>query len=224
MVRRRKGVRRVFRRGTILNQLTSPNALWAYPGKPINVGSNPRFYEFDDGVTRLVKWHPSPHGTKACYNELVASRLGQLTGAPILRGTVVYVSDSVIPADHRAAGAKAGFHFASARMEGSNFVPVQHYSLISNQSELPAAAVHLAWLRVGDQAGHNQYLEETTDQYGRPLKRFKLIDMGKMFQNFAWTGQTLVNLEMEYALPKHLADRVTLASLQPAMRVLKSVS
>jgi hypothetical protein len=42
-----------------LNRNCVPNAINGYPGKPPNGGSNARFYDFDDGVTRLVKWHPS---------------------------------------------------------------------------------------------------------------------------------------------------------------------
>ena len=125
----------------------------------MNGGSNPRFYDFDDGVARLVKWCPSPHGSKPCLNELVASRLGQLVGAPIPRGGVVYVPDEVIPPEHRGVGGKPGFHFGVARMEGENFIPASHYNEIANDSELPFAAVFLTWLVVGDQEGHYQYLQ-----------------------------------------------------------------
>ena len=45
-----------------------PNATIPFPKVIENGGSNPRFYDFDDGVLRLVKWHPSQHGAKACYN------------------------------------------------------------------------------------------------------------------------------------------------------------
>jgi hypothetical protein len=125
-----------------MNRHSVPNATFGLPGKSPNGGSQPRFYEFDDGVTRLVKWSPSPHGTKACFNELVASRLGQLIDAPILRGIVVYVPDEIIPAEHRVEAAKPGFHFAMTRMLGENFVAPGHYAEIANSSELPAAAVH----------------------------------------------------------------------------------
>jgi hypothetical protein len=77
-------LRRVPRRHRDMNRHSVPNATLGLPGKPANGGSQPRFYDFDDGVTRLVKWWPSPHGNKACFNELVASRLGQLIDAPIL--------------------------------------------------------------------------------------------------------------------------------------------
>jgi hypothetical protein len=159
-----------------MNRHSVPNATLGLPGKPVNGGSKPRFYDFDDGVTRLVKWSPSPHGNKACFNELVASRLGQLIDAPILRGIIVYVSDDIIPADHRADGATPGFHFAVTRMQGENFVAPGHYAEIENGSELPAAAVHLAWLAIGDQQGHNQYLQRLEyEEHGviKKTKRFR---------------------------------------------------
>ena len=42
-----------------MNRHAVPNATLGYPGSPKNGGSNPRFYDFDDGVTRRVKWGPS---------------------------------------------------------------------------------------------------------------------------------------------------------------------
>jgi len=189
----------------------------------VNGGSSPRFYDFDDGVPRLVKWHPSPHGQKACYNELVASRLGQLIGAPILRGTVVYVPDEIIPPEHRASGAKPGCHFAVTRMEGENFVPAQHYAEIENLSELPAAAVHLAWLAVGDQEGHNQYLQRR-ELGGKTTKQFRLIDMGQMFCDFNWSSATVVSIHKSYTLPAHMAGVLSLQKLRPAVGELKTVT
>ena len=178
-------------------------------------------------MTRLVKWHPSSHGAKACYNELVASRLGQLIGAPILRGGVVYVPDEIIPADHRPIGAVAGFHFGVTRMEGENFVPVQHYTEIENTSELPFAAVHLAWLAVADQEGHNQYLQRLEiRREGYPpamTKRFKLVDMGQMFGGAAWTAASVSAVPPAYALPGHLAAKLTLEKLAAAINAVKGL-
>lgn len=209
-----------------MNRHSVPNATYGLPGRPIDGGSRPRFYHFDDDVTRLVKWHPSPHGSKACYNELVASRIGQLLGAPILRGTVVYVPDEIIPADHRADGARPGFHFAVARMEGENFVPAQHYSEIENSSQLPFAAVHLAWLAIGDQEGHNQYLQRSESAVGtsRRRVRFMLIDMGFMLGSPAWTAGTVGAVHASYRLPRHLADKLSAAKLQPALELIRSIS
>jgi hypothetical protein len=177
----------------ILNRNAVPNATVPFRGKPPGGGSHPRFYAFDDQVIRIVKWHPSPHGQKACYNELVASRLGQLIGAPILRGCVVFVPDDVIPADHRAIGAREGFHFAVTRMDGEDFVPAKHYAEITNMAILPSAAVQLAWLHVQDQVGHNQFMENAVDPAaGHLLKLFRLVDMGAMLGSWNWTAITLV--------------------------------
>jgi hypothetical protein len=209
-----------------MNRHSVPNATYGLPGRPINGGSKPRFYQFDDDVTRLVKWHPSPHGAKACYNELVASRIGQLLGAPILRGAVVYVPDEIIPGDHRADGAHPGFHFAVARMEGENFVPAQHYAEIENSSQLPFAAVHLAWLAIGDQEGHNQYLQRSESSAGtsRRRVRFMLIDMGFTFGSPAWTAGSVAAAHTSYQLPRHLAEKLSAAKLQPALDVVGSIS
>ncbi len=210
-----------------MNRNAVPNATLGFPGKPANGGSEPRFYDFDDGVVRLVKWHPSRHGSKPCLNELVASRLGQLLDAPILRGCVVYVPDAVIPAEHRAIGAAQGFHFGVARMEGENFVPASHYSEIANSAELPYAAVFLTWLAVGDQESHNQYLHrvEERDAAGqvRTTKRFQLIDMGQMFGDFNWRAETLAPIPGAYKLPTHLAANLTLAQLTPALSNLMAI-
>jgi hypothetical protein len=203
-----------------MNRHSVPNATLGLPGKPVNGGSQPRFYDFDDGVTRLVKWHPSRHGSKACYNELIASRLGQLIDAPILRGIVVYVPDEIIPADHRADGATPGFHFAVTRMLGENFIAPGHYAEIENSLQLSAAAVHLAWLAVGDQQGHNQYLQRLEyEEHGvlKKTKRFKLIDMGQMFGDWNWSAASVAAVHTSYQLPIHLVPHLTIASLQPAL-------
>jgi hypothetical protein len=210
-----------------VNRHSVPNATLAYPGKPENGGSNPRFYEFDDRVTRLVKWHPSVHGPKACYNELVASRLGQLIDAPILRGIVVYVPGDVIPADHKAFGAKGGFHFAVTRLIGENYVPARHYAEIENAAELPTAATLLAWLAVGDQETHNQYLQkETRDEHGKAkeTKLFLLVDMGQMFGTCSWAAGSVETPPAAYALPGHIADKLTSEMLKPAVDQLRKVS
>ncbi len=210
-----------------MNRQSFPNATFGLPGKPQDGGSNPRFYQFDDGVTRLVKWHPSSHGTKACYNELVASRLGQLIDAPILRGIVVYVPDEVIPEDHRKIGAKPGFHFGVFQMKGTNFIPAQHYAEIENSAELPLAAVFLSWLCVGDQEGHNQYLQRLEiKQEGFPpkeTKNFKMIDMGAMYANRNWTASNVATVHDRYKIPTHIAEKLTAEKLQPAIDTLKKV-
>jgi hypothetical protein len=205
-----------------MNKQSVPNAILGLPGRPVNGGSNPRFYDFDDGVTRLVKWHPSQHGVKACYNELVASRLGQLIGSPILRGGVVYVPPEIIPPDHKAIGAIAGFHFGVFMMDGTNFIPAHHYIDIANASELPFAAVFLAWLAVADQEGHNQFLQQV-EVAGTITKRFKLVDMGFMFGNPSWSEANVRILHTSYSIPQHLALQLSLVKLKPAIEALKLI-
>jgi hypothetical protein len=204
-----------------MNRHAVPNATMGLPGKPVNGGSNPRFYEFDDGVMRLVKWHPSQHGPKACYNELVASRIGQLIEAPILRGGAVYLADEIIPVEHRAVGATAGFHFGMAHMKGENFVPAQHYREIANIAALPAAAILLAWLAVGDQEGHNQYLhqkvEENPGAAPTMTKHFRLIDMGQMFGAWSWSAPAVAVCHDRFALPRHMVAELSWVKLQPAI-------
>jgi hypothetical protein len=109
-------------------------------------------------------------------------------------------------------------------MEGENFLPAQHYAEIENLSHLPAAAVHLAWLAVGDQAQHNQFLQRRESRPGGPGKtiRFMLIDMGYMFGSPGWVGKTL-QAHTSYVLPPHLAAALTLKKLQPAFDSLRGV-
>jgi hypothetical protein len=123
--------------------------------------ADPAFCKFDDKTVRLVKWNRSKepfHGSKACFNELVASRLAQLIGGPVLRGAVVFVSEELAARDSRA---KPGLHFGVTRMEGETiharrlksgeqFVVSHYLQEACNQDLLPVAAAFLAWLRVGD--------------------------------------------------------------------------
>jgi hypothetical protein len=211
-----------------LNKNTVPKALRALPGVIQNGGSNPRFYEFDDGVPRLVKWHPSNQGPKVCFNELVASRIGQLFDVPLLRGTVVYISGDVIPPDHTAF-ATEGFHFGVSRMDGGNFVPTVHYSIISNASSLPVAAVHLAWLQVSDQETHNQYKQEINEKMAdgsMSLRHyFRLADMGFLFgigNNGSWTATTLGKNDA-YKLPPHLVAQVTADQMLPVINEVLAI-
>ena len=139
----------------------------------------------------------------------------------------MYVPDEIIPPDHRTDGASAGFHFAVARMEGENFIPAAHYGEIENLAELPAAAVHIAWLAVADQEGHNQFLQEkqVSDPTGiRRTKHFKLIDMGFAFGNPDWAAATLAPATPSYTLPRHMIEKLTSANLRNAIAALKSVS
>jgi hypothetical protein len=195
------------------------------PGRPANGGSGPRFYDFDDGVTRLVKWFPSGHGAKMCFNELIASRLGQLIDAPILRGCVVYVRKDIIPSDHLPE-AKPGFQFGVARMQGDNFRPVDHYNEIENRDELASAAVLLAWLDVADHEGHNQFLQRLEKRLvgaRRTGAMFRLIDMGWAFGDGDWRAETVAGVSDSYRLPRHMADKLCWDEVQAAIDVLQSV-
>ena len=250
-----------------MNPHSVPNATRALPGCP-DPTSDARAYEFDDGITRLVKWHdPSltgnelchsavvaqrcekidgqllkhavqsgtlhtwhvlalgniwedlvQHGvasTKGAYNELAGSRLAQLLDAPVLRGTVVYVSGALVPADLKHAG--EGFHFGVRLMPGVDFEPV-HYPEIDNSAELPNAAVLLAWLNVGDQETKNQFLER-----GEKTK-FRVIDLEYALGCPCWTPKGIATIHTTYELPVHLAERLTMESLQPAIDKLRSIS
>lgn len=211
----------------IMNRHSVPNALRALPGVVQNGGSSPRFYDFDDGVPRLVKWHPSSHGPKVCFNELVASRLAQLIDVPLLRGCVVYIPDAVIPPDHRAF-AKPGFNFGVYRMKGGNFIADKHLATIHNLDEFPIAAAHLAWLQVADQEYHNQYKQEVEDPADpKNIKYlYRLADMGFIFgvgNNGSWTAATLGKLDA-YRLPRHLADNVKVDQMAAAVSEIEKVA
>jgi hypothetical protein len=135
----------------------------------------------------------------------------------------VYVPDDIIPDEHRASGATAGFHFGVIRMQGDNFDPTRHYADISNGSQLPAAGIQLAWLYIKDQNHRNQFIEHGRDEdTGVPVKRFRLIDLAAMFSTSKWTIETLANLPMEYKLPDHLAEHLTMQQLEPVMAALKA--
>jgi hypothetical protein len=113
------------------------------------------------------------------------------------------------------------------RMQGENFVAPGHYAEIANSSELPAAAVHLAWLAIGDQQGHNQYLQRLEyEEAGVPrkTKHFKLIDMGQMFGNSNWSVSTVANVHTAYQLPTHLVSQLTKTNLTPVIQLLTQVS
>jgi hypothetical protein len=137
------------------------------------------------------------------------------------------VEREVIPPEHKAEAAKPGFHFGVTRMPGENFVAPGHYAEIANSSQLPAAAVQLAWLSVGDQQGHNQYLQnvEREEQgVAKKTKHFKLIDMGQMFGNFTWTAASLANVHTTYQLPAHMIPHLTKVKLQPTFDQLAAVA
>jgi hypothetical protein len=87
---------------------------------------------------------------------------------------------------------------------------------------LPYAAVFLAWLAVGDQEGHNQYLHQL-EISGVRAKRFKLVDMGFMFGSPGWTNVSIAKVHNQYKIPTHLAQKLSLDKLKPAISELQAI-
>lgn len=208
-----------------MNRHSLPNAVGAYGIQPTGGGSQPRFYDFDDGVVRLVKWHPGPHGPKLSFNELVCSRLGQLADAPIFRGQPVYVPREVMPPDHLQL-AQPGVHFGITRMEGTDFHAATDLPRISNRQQIAQACVFLAWLNVQDQHGHNQYTQRVVEP-GATDRIFllRLIDMGFAFGSASWSaGNLLASNTYQYRAPQYFADNVDTAAVSVAAANLASIS
>jgi hypothetical protein len=146
----------------VVDRFILPNAL--YRIERAEGTADPYFCAFDDGVDRLVKWHRTTepfHGAKSCFNDLVVLRLGQLIGAPVLRGSVIYVPDTVAAPEQ--AG---GLHFGLPRMvgrdvrkiAGTEHADVQHFLPgIENLEQLPASAALLSWLRVQDRSSAGEH-------------------------------------------------------------------
>jgi hypothetical protein len=214
-----------------------PHAIKILPERAERQGgtSTPRFCECDDGITRLVRWHkPGPkglyrtsHGPKSCFNEFVASRLGGLIDAPVLRADVVYVPRVVITPQEAALGAVPGFHCGAQKMEGRDFatkLPDGRYSYlpiskIANTSQLTAAAVLLAWLRIEDYAmdagservpkWDNSVFFESRIENGTEIERYVLVDLENAFETAEWSyrewgRRTLCDPKHEHVLPEHL--------------------
>jgi hypothetical protein len=186
-------------------------------------GSAPKVFDFDDQVVRLVKWQPSSHGLTAMYSALVASRIAQILDAPAVRGCVVWVSASLVPADVHVA---QSFHVGFTYLLGSNFQP-SDYASIKNRSALAAAAVHLAWLAIGDQQGHNQYLWNTErilpDGTTRKMNHFFLVDQDAVFGRHDWsTG--LASVDEAYVLPTHLRDEVQWKDVEVVIQDVEAIS
>lgn len=76
-----------------------PTATAHFPNTPGDCLSPvfPRYYECDDAVDRLVYFNPAALAhPKRCFNELLASRLGQLIDAPVPVVSLVYVPNEVV--------------------------------------------------------------------------------------------------------------------------------
>jgi hypothetical protein len=186
--------------------------------------SGAHFWDFDDEVIRLVKWHPSVHGFTSTYSELIASRLGQLIDAPVVRGTVVHIDPDLLPPELMDKGAQP-FHVGFTHLIGDDFSEAD-YDHIDNKLSLPKAAVQLAWLRIEDQQGHNQYLYRTEqilpDDTRRKKNHYVLVDQAAMCGFHDWREQDL-KPDAEYTLPAPLRSRVSMSSVEPLLEHLASI-
>lgn len=209
---------------TKFSQHSVPNALTVFSTQLPNGGSAPRVCDFDDMVLRLVKWHPSNHGHTATYSELVASRLAQLIEAPVVRGSVVYVSNDLLPPG-LSSRVSQPFHVGFTYLSGKNFSK-QDYTDIKNKASLPAAAVHLAWLQVGDQEGHNQLLYQLEqvlpDDTRRKMNHFILVDQAFICGTSDWRNAPLNEPNSPYDLPSHLKSQVSFESLEMVIEQVKA--
>ena len=202
-----------------------PNATLVFPTAFPNGGSQPRVCDFDDMVLRLVKWHPSNHGLTATYSELIASRLGQLIEAPVVRGSVIYVDTALLPPEV-AGRVTQPFHVGFTFSPGQNFKEAD-YERIKNPAALPAAVVHLAWLQVGDQEGHNQYLYQLErvlpDNTTRKMNHFILVDQAAICGCHDWSKAPMDKPQSPYNLPPHLNTKVTMSAVSPIVERVKSI-
>jgi hypothetical protein len=209
-----------------LSKHSVPNATFVFPQALPNGGSAPRVCDFDDMVFRLVKWHPSNHGITSTYSELVASRLGQLIDAPVVRGTVVHIDMDLLPPEI-AARVTQPFHVGFTYSSGQNFAEAD-YAGIKNTAALPAAAVLLAWLQVGDQESHNQYLYQLEqvlpDKTTRRMNHFILVDLAAVCGQHDWSNHALDNPGTPHTLPKHMQSRVKMDDVGPVLEVVNGLA
>jgi hypothetical protein len=187
-------------------------------------GSNPRTYDFDDQVIRVVKWQPSGHGLTSTCSELAASRIGLLYDAPVIRGTVVWIPPEQIPAEAATTGC---LHVGFTYLSGQNF-HASDYPKIKNAHALPAAGVQLAWLRIGDQESHNQILWNTErllpDRTSRQTNHFILVDQAALFGRHDWSDGDLGEVDAPYSLPGHLVNQLTMDQIEPTLAVIEALS
>jgi hypothetical protein len=108
------------------------------------------------------------------------------------------------------------FHVGFTYLHGGNFRP-EDYGAIKNRGALPAAAVQLAWLGIGDQVGHNQYLwnaeQILPDGTTRKMTHFFLVDQAQMFGTWDWTKGT-GDPAAPYQLPDHLCRQFEYAHVE----------
>jgi hypothetical protein len=166
----------------------------------------------------MVKWSNLFRGMS--FRELVISRLGQLVGAPILRGHVVYVPHDAISTEH--PGATAGFHFGTTWMDGTTFCAPADFDEIDNAADLPIIAAFLAWLNVGD---HHTCRQWFVQRHGAK-KLLRLLDMQGGFGHFDESvgfGLIAGMVHSKFYLNHDLTIRVTWESLASASEVIRHV-
>jgi hypothetical protein len=190
--------------------------------------SNPIFCEFDDEITRIVRFHRGPkpnrfsHGAKSCFNEFIASRLGELFGAPVTHPAVVCVPQHVISPAAATTGAISGLHLGSRKMHGidlsSRFDNSADLDTNANSDRLLKAAVLLTWLFIED---HAMYDDEKVPQwdnggfleYDGSDKRYVLVDLEHAFGTPEWRKESLCDPRTSFILPNRFATN--LANLPP---------
>jgi len=224
-----------------LNRYTVPNATRLL--ERADGTADPYFCDFDDGVTRIVKWHRRTepfHGAKSCFNELIASRLGQLIDAPVVRGTVVFVSEDNVPTPQ-----EAGFHFGSVRMTGfdvrhlagqDNHASVGPFlNAVANRSQFAATALFLAWLRIQDHVNFGPpmtdhascvFVEEQHYHCPEPVKLYRLIDFDGAFGTGHWgeQGTDLPDVSSPHVLPPYLRALIDPETLRQEFDKLQRVT
>ena len=118
------------------------------------------------------------------------------------------------------------YHVGFTYSPGKNFAE-KDYEDIENRNALAAAAVHLSWLQVGDQAGHNQYLFQLEQHLPggttRKLKHFLLIDQAHVCGSADWSGASLDKPEAPYDVPAHLKKQVKFADVEPIITRAKEI-
>jgi hypothetical protein len=122
---------------------------------------------------------------------------------------------------------RKGVHTGFTYSPGQNFSQAD-YASIQNRASLPAAAAHLAWLLVGDQQGHNQYLYQLEqvlpDKTTRKMNHFILIDQAAICGSHDWTNADLSDTARPYDLPNHLKTQITFADVEPLVEEIKKLA
>jgi hypothetical protein len=138
-----------------------------------------------------------------------------------LRGTVLFVSDSVAATDPQRA--HPGFHFGVARMTGNTVADIarnpvanvsSYLSSVLNANDVPVAAAMLAWLRIGDHffmrdSGRDEdnakcvFLETLHDEKSQI---YRPIDFDGAFGTRHWPepGFSLPHVDEDHLLPPYM--------------------